>query len=278
MKGRIERRLLLSEGMLIGKYEIIECIGRGGYCDVYSVTKRGESKVYAMKVEDKFSEKNEGKDSQFLSLNKEIKCINELQDSLGIPRFYDSGETDRYIYYVMELLGPSISTIRKALPYSKFTISTTLRVGIKMLRIIQNIHLHGFVHCDVKPCNFLLRPDCLHFLVLSDFGLMKLYMKENVHISLKNNVGFNGTKKYASLNSLLENTLSRKDDLLSWIYSLYEMKNGYLPWNVRKSDEMKNMKKNFEKISFFNSMPSEIQNIFFYIDSLSFKLNTKQLY
>lgn len=272
--GQIERRILLKKGTFIDKYEIEECIGRGGYGDIYGAKIPGKSKVYALKLEDKQSEKNEGKDPKKLSLNKEIQCIKELQDSLDIPRFIDSGETDRYLYYVMELLGPSLSTVRKELSSQKFTLSTTLRVGIKMLRIIQHVHRHGYIHCDVKPSNFLLRPDCLHFLVLSDFGLMRRYVKgddtNGSHIEKKLSIGFNGTRKYASPNSLDENTLSRKDDLVSWLYSLYEMKNGYLPWSTKKKDEMKQMKSHFTAIQYFNTMPSEVQDVCQYITSLDF--------
>lgn len=270
--SRIQNRQILSKGTFIDKYEIEACIGRGGYGDVYGVKVPGDSKIYAIKIEDRYSEKNRKKKTKKLSLFKEIHFIKELQDSLDVPRYFDSGSTDKYLYIVMELLGPSLSDTRRELKHRKFSLSTTLRLGIKMLRIIQHIHRHGYVHCDIKPGNFLLRPDCLHFLVLVDFGLMRRYIDidTKLHIEMENNIGFNGTLKYSSPNSMLGNTLSRRDDLFSWIYSLYELKNGRLPWDGKLKGEMFQQKAQFSKSSFFNTLPVELQEIYQYISLLNF--------
>lgn len=270
--SKVEKRQILPKGSFINRYELEACIGRGGFGDIYGAKIQGDSKVYAIKIESIYSSKNKRKKLKKLSLYKEIQCIKELQDSSDIPHYIDSGMTDRYVYLVMELLGPSLSNTRKELTNKKFSLSTTLRLGIKMLRIIQHIHRHGYVHCDVKPGNFLLRPDCMHFLVLVDFGLMKRYIDPETksHIKMETDVGFNGTLKYSSPNSMMENKQSRRDDLFSWIYTLYELKNGHLPWEGKKKEEMMQLKLQFPKYSFFNTLPSELQEIHQYISYLKF--------
>lgn len=270
--NRIQNRKILPKGTFIGKYEIEACIGRGGFGDIYGVKIPGDSKIYAIKIEDRYNDKNKKKKLKRLSLFKEIQYVKELQDSLDIARYVDSGATDKYLYIVMELLGPSLSNTRREVSHQKFSLSTTLRLGIKMLRIIQHIHRHGYVHCDIKPGNFLLRPDCLHFLVLVDFGLMRRYIdsETKTHIEMEYDIGFNGTLKYCSPNSMVGNTLSRRDDLYSWIYSLYELKNGHLPWEGEKKDEMMRLKLQFSKSSYFNTLPIELQEIHQYISLLNF--------
>ena len=42
---------------------------------------------------------------------------------------------------------------------------------IELAHVLQFIHNHGFVHCDVKPANVLFRRD--DSLVLTDFGIAK---------------------------------------------------------------------------------------------------------
>lgn len=270
---KIEKRVILTKGTTIGKYEIEACIGRGGFGDIYGAKKVGESKIYAIKLEEIPPERKRKKKIHKLSLCREIRYIRDLHDSLDIPHFYESGITDKYVFLVMELLGPSLSNTRRELPHKRFSLSTTLRLGIKMLRIIQYIHRHGYVHCDVKPGNFLLRPDCLHFLVLIDFGLMKKYIDPETkkHVQMEFQAGFNGTIKYASPNSMMEKTLSRRDDLYSWIYTLYELKNGHLPWEGKKRDEMMQLKLQFSSLSYINTLPSELQEIYQYISSLNFE-------
>ncbi|KAG8170505.1 hypothetical protein JTE90_016399 [Oedothorax gibbosus] len=65
----------------------------------------------------------------------------------------------RFDYLAMELLGPSLSELRRSQPHRKFSLSTTLRLGEMMLRCIRAIHRAGYVHRDVKP----VRPLHCHF-------------------------------------------------------------------------------------------------------------------
>ncbi|OHT06496.1 CK1 family protein kinase [Tritrichomonas foetus] len=206
-----DKRKLLEEGFKIDKYEVEACVGRGGFGDIYGVKVADSNKILALKLEPV-----EGKSN----LLKEIEFLKRLQDSLNFPIYYDDGVTDQYRYLVMELLGPSLSSTRREMKHCHFSLSTTLRIGIKMLRCLEQVHKHGIIHCDVKPGNFLLRPDCLHSLVLVDFGLAQFYIhhKTGKHKKFKIYNGFNGTMKYASLNSMNESSLSRRDDLYSWFY------------------------------------------------------------
>ena len=145
---------------------------------------------------------------------------------------YEDDETSKYRYIVMELLGPSFSEVRRALPSHRFSPSTVLRAGIEMLRAIEEFHKRGILHRDIKPSNFLIRASRRYPLALTDYGLSRMYIDPQTGepVPPRERPGFVGTGKYASLNAHEGKELGRKDDLISWFYSLMEMWEGRLPW------------------------------------------------
>ncbi|KAH0789322.1 CK1 family protein kinase [Histomonas meleagridis] len=134
----------------------------------------------------------------------------------------------------MECLGPSLTTVRKLRSGNKFSLSTTLIVAVETLRCIREFHNCGFIHRDIKPANFLIRPSRSKPLALIDYGLSRRYIdpETNEHVQPRARVGFAGTAKYASLNAHECKELSRRDDLISWWFSIVEIYNGKLPWGT----------------------------------------------
>jgi serine/threonine protein kinase len=87
-----------------------------------------------------------------------------------------------------------------------------------MLKRLKSLHTHGFVHNDLKPENFLTGSDASdRTIYLIDFGLSKRYWRHstNQHTPFVVNSYLTGTARYASLNSHLGYSLSRRDDLES---------------------------------------------------------------
>lgn len=66
-------------------------------------------------------------------------------------RFIGCGRNDRFNYVVMQLQGKNLAELRRAQPRGAFSLSTTLRLGIQILRAIESIHSVGFLHRDIKP-------------------------------------------------------------------------------------------------------------------------------
>jgi serine/threonine protein kinase len=50
---------------------------------------------------------------------------------------------------VMNLLGENLSELRKS--RGKFSLATTLKIGIKLIPILEAVHSMGHVHRDIKP-------------------------------------------------------------------------------------------------------------------------------
>jgi serine/threonine protein kinase len=261
-------RELLAPGTRVNDYFIITRIGSGGYGDIYAVrhAQANPPGTFAMKIE--------YPNAKHSCLPCEIQTLAYLQHSHYFPKFIDAGNANALRWLVMELLGPSVSATRRYLPNGRYTAYSVLRLGYEMLNAIYTFHEQGFVHRDIKPGNFLIRPDRRHPICLTDYGVSYSYLQEGsrTHIPFKLNVGFTGTYRYASLHAHNRVQLSRRDDLMSWFYSVMELASGQLPWPGLADRQMTaTLKATLDVEQFCKDLPLEFVDIYKYINALEFE-------
>lgn len=260
-----KKRCILGNGRIIGGFFIDDYIGHGGYSDIYSAQDSKTRKFYALKIEEKTHDK--------ITLENEMEFYEMVKGNRFFPVIHKVGEVDRFRYIAMELLGPSLSACRRIFPEEKFTLQTVLRVARQTLLAIQSLHKFGLVHRDIKPANFLIRADNLNPIVLSDLGLCRQYLDpEGQHVKPRPPSGFTGVVKYASINAHKKQDLSRRDDLISWVYSMVELVDGKLPWSgLNDRDVVMQMKDKITPQSLCNSFPEEFKKIYMYVLTLEFE-------
>jgi len=250
---------------IIDGFRIIKRIGQGGFGEIYFVRDNAKNIPYAMKVA--FSNK------QKIFMDIEYSVMKEIQDSVCFPKLVCNGENKGSSYIVMELLGNSLSQIRKAQPGKRLGICPVVKTGIKTISILQSFHNHGFIHRDIKPNNFLHRPKSDSDICLIDFGLSKRHIDPNTgkpHIQSPRSC-FVGTLRYASLNAHYQKDLGRCDDLYSWFLSLIELSHGTLPWsNSTDKNEVSSMKELLSTQKLCEDLPSQFLEIYEYIIGLRY--------
>lgn len=255
----------LNPGTNVSGYIIQDKIGQGGFGSVYHVTKEDTDQTYAMKFE--------RSNSPNQTMLNEIRVLFALSDSKHFPKLIEDGVFEDYHYYVMDLYGPSIGKLRKSTDRMKLSIYTVLSLGIQMLNAIEELHSKGYVHCDIKPSNFLINPDSDALVTLVDFGLSECFIDPRTKKIRKyeRHTHFSGTYLYSSVNAQKKKRYAPRDDLISWFYSLVEMKNGKLPWsNASDSNSIKEQKQKTTIFQLCSDLPLNFYKIFFYISHLKY--------
>ena len=92
------------------------------------------------------------------------------------------------------------------------------------------------------------------------------------HLPNRDKVGFRGTRAYASINAHNLRDLSRRDDLISWFYIIYEFIIEPLPWRkVENKVQILTKKENFDVASKVSPVAPELFEIWRSINSLKFE-------
>ena len=213
-------------------------LGNGAFGEIYLGLNQKNYQEVAIKLEKKINKPQ---------LHHETRILKELQRGTGIPKIYYFHQLPNFSCLIQELLGPSLENLFN-LCNRKFSLKTTLILGIQMLNRIEFIHNHGIIHRDIKPDNFLMgRKEKEYLLYIIDMGLSKRFINQKTlkHINYKEGKNLIGTVRYASIFTHKGIEQSRRDDIEGISYVLiYFLKSG-LPWQSQKG---KNKKEKYQKI------------------------------
>jgi serine/threonine protein kinase len=197
--------------------------------------------------------------------------MTDLQGTRYIPELITWGKDETHQWIVMELIGPSLSTIRWSFRDGHLSRYTGFFVAAEMLKCIEAVHKGGYVHRDIKPGNFLLRGGTANPVVIIDFGLSRRYVENGTTIPPRETVGFVGTAKYASIRTHEGKEQCRGDDLIGWFYTIVELLTGKLPWPASKDRELTLRWKNRTPIAkLCKHLPEECTEIYQYVSHLDY--------
>lgn len=173
-------------------------------------------------------------------LRLEVLALKKVQSCPQVVRYIASGRFMDANYLVMERLGPNLVELRRMSSRGIFSIYTMLKVGVSCLRAIKGVHELGLIHRDIKPSNFVVGTTgaAIRECYLIDFGLARRFRRSNGEVRpARDDAGFRGTSRYASLRSHQHQDLGRVDDLWSLLFMLIEFATGTLPWRKYKEKE-----------------------------------------
>ena len=152
----------------IGKYKILEEVGRGGMAIVYKAHDTVLDRIVALKLlHPHLSEEPQAKER----IQAEARAVARLQHPL-IPEIYDfSGNDSEHTYIVTEFV-PGI-TLAKFCREHTFALSeSALLVFHRILTALSHAHASGIVHRDLKPENIMITRS--GDLKLMDFGIARI--------------------------------------------------------------------------------------------------------
>ncbi|KAE9525110.1 hypothetical protein AGLY_014524 [Aphis glycines] len=258
---------LLQPGHIVKeRWKVARKIGGGGFGEIYEGQDLITKELIALKVESARQPKQ--------VLKMEVAVLKKLQGKEHVCRFIGWGRNERFNYVVMQLQGKNLAELRRAQPRGAFSLSTTLRLGVQILKAIESIHEVGFLHRDIKPSNFAIgrlyqNSRCVFML---DYGLARQFTTANGEVRTpRTAAGFRGTVRYASLNAHKNKEMGRHDDLWSLFYMLAEFVNGQLPWRkIKDKEQVGVMKENYDHRSLLKHLPSDLRQFLEHIQSLEY--------
>ncbi|KAK3364788.1 kinase-like domain-containing protein, partial [Lasiosphaeria ovina] len=152
----------------------------------------------------------------------------------GFPRYYYFGLQGLYRILFVDLLGLSLEELFSRCS-RRFTLKTVLMLAGPLISRMQMLHEKKLIFRDVKPGNLLVgQPgtETANMFHLVDFGIAKQYRdretKEHIPFCVKKSLS-GGTTRYISINALLGQEKSRRDDLEALGYSFMEFLGVRLP-------------------------------------------------
>ncbi len=155
----------LLAGVRLGRYEIIDELGRGGMGVVYRARDVEIGRLAAVKILSASADP-----TAVARLEREAKAIARLEHP-GIVRIYDSGRADDgRPFLAMELVDGV--DLQRALAKGTIALADRVRLVAEAARALQHAHDHGVLHRDVKPANVLVDRDGRARVL--DFGIGKI--------------------------------------------------------------------------------------------------------
>jgi serine/threonine-protein kinase len=195
----------------IGRYEIIERLGRGGMGTVLLARDPHLDRVLAVKV---LSIENDSDDAR-QRFTREARSAGALRHS-NIVTIYDFGEDGGRAYIAMEYVdGESVAElVRRRAP---LTLIRKLELVLDLCAGLAYAHKGGVIHRDIKPANLMLSADGV--LKILDFGLARLRDAAGGLTQM----GMLGTPHYLSPEQIMSRPIDQRSDIFSAGLVMYEL-------------------------------------------------------
>ena len=199
-----------------GRFQILESLGNGSFGTVYKGKHIISEQIVCIKIQPKNNIAN--------TLKNEAIIYNYLQNTNGFPKLKYYSTDENNIYLIISLLDKNLQQIKELSINKTLSFKTVIKIGLQMINIIKTVHGLGLIHRDIKPQNFMTgfndNKDTIH---LIDFGFSKKYISSSLnekHIEIRKNKDIIGTINFVSENVLNGIEPSRRDDIISIIYTL----------------------------------------------------------
>jgi serine/threonine protein kinase len=224
-------------GKIIDACLLEELIGSGGSSAVFLAQQYTPQRKVAIKIFLPRSNMNVQMQRDFYRrFLHEAEAASELDHPHILP-IYSYGEQDGFPYIIMPYLpgGTLYDYIIRHGPLSLYEARTYLG---QIASALDYSHLHGCVHCDVKPANILL--DGQGNGMLSDFGIARAMQlaPSTVLFAAKNPEILLGTPNYISPEQALGQPLDGRSDVYSLGVTLFFLLAGRPPFQADSSIAM----------------------------------------
>lgn len=211
------RRLLAgrSQGMVVGRYVIMERIGAGAMGRVYKAHHQLMDRVVALKIIAPELVSNPRLVARF---QREMKMVGRL-DHPNVVRAFDADQIGPTLYIVMEYV-PGLSLGQKFKSDGPLPPMEVVDIAAQAALGLAHAHAQGIVHRDVKPSNILLGDGVVKVL---DLGLgVLMEADEQSNFATADGIAV-GTIDYMSPEQASGKEVDGRSDLFSLGCAMYHV-------------------------------------------------------
>jgi serine/threonine protein kinase len=188
--------LKLQQSRLDGRYDILECLGRGSYAEIYvahdNAAPEGAPTTVVIKALNMFLQESPDADLEhtlITNFQNEAVALDRVRHPNIISRLGHGTAIDldgtTFHYIVLEYLsGGDMSALSRNHP---LTIDKTLFYLEQVCSGLAHAHHCGVIHRDIKPHNLLLTAD-RQVVKIADFGVARLEAMEGAITRVGTNI------------------------------------------------------------------------------------------
>jgi class 3 adenylate cyclase len=221
LRDALEARAAGGARQVLGRYELMEEIGRGAMGLVYKAYDPAVGRIVALKTV-RVDVSGPDRDELIRRLRQEAQAAGRLEHP-NIVTIYDAGEIEGLFYLTMQFIkGRTLAELiaeRAMLPVEQ--------VILLMDQICDGLHYaheRGIVHRDLKPSNIIITAEGSAKIV--DFGIAKVADVGTTKAGM-----ILGTPSYMSPEQARGGRVDRRSDLFSLGAILYELITGEKPFS-----------------------------------------------
>ncbi|MEQ8494089.1 MAG: serine/threonine-protein kinase, partial [Gammaproteobacteria bacterium] len=209
----------------IGKYDVVDVLGKGAMGIVYKGHDAYVDRPVAIKVAT-----NADADSEAESMAKRM-FVNEARsagrlDHPNILKVYEAGEEQGMPYMVMEFINGGDTLRSYCKPDTLLPIKRVCELVRQAADALDYAHTQGVLHRDIKPANIMLTESGVA--KLGDFGIARRMGVDQTQI-----IGWFGSPLYMSPEQAQDKELTPQSDLYSLGSVFYEMLAGTPPFAAK---------------------------------------------
>jgi len=201
----------LAPGTIVGRFEVVRELGRGGFGIVYEAKDRDLGRQVALRVVRAGREtEEEGK------VTREAEAIARLTHP-NLVTLHDLGRSEGGPYLVFEFLRGK--TLQERMEDGPLPVQEAVHVAVEVARGIAHAHGEGVVHRDLKPSNVFVTDRGL--VKILDFGMAHAFGRRRLS---------GGTPAYMAPEQWEDAPEDERTDVFALGLMLYRMLSGEYPY------------------------------------------------
>jgi Tol biopolymer transport system component/serine/threonine protein kinase len=222
--------MMLTPGIRVAKFEIVDTIGAGGMGQVYRARDLELERDVALKV---LPEQFAGDAERLARFRREARAIAALNHP-NVVTIHSVDEVEGMHFLTMEFVdGKSLDHL---IPPQGMPLKDLLQFAVPVARALNAAHERGIIHRDLKPANVMVGRDGR--VKVLDFGIAKLQPKysgsdaaitRTEQLTAAQQVA--GTPAYMSPEQAEAEAIDARSDIFSFGIVLYEMATASRPFH-----------------------------------------------